>query len=131
MIRWPLLGKALRSISLRWALALLLLAAQQGALTHALGHAAGHAHEPIAVLHDHDHSAADHADDDSDEPVTRLASEQCAFDLVYSQVLGGLHAGHWLHLEASDPVVNDVFAWSTRSAPAGLPYNSRAPPVFS
>ncbi len=131
MIRWQLFGKALRSIALRWILALLLLTAQQGALTHALGHAAGHAHESVAVLHDHDHSAADHADDGSHEPVTRLLSEQCAFDLVYSQVLGALHAGHWLHLEPSKPVAHAVFAWSTRSAPAGLTYDSRAPPVFS
>lgn len=131
MTGFPQLRRILRSSALRWALAALLLAAQQGALTHALGHAAGHAHEPIAVLHDHDDSAADHADGCSHEPVTRLASEKCALDLVYSQVLGGLHGGHWLHLEASDPVVNDVFAWSTRSSPAGLPYHSRAPPVFS
>lgn len=121
----------MRSIALRWVLALLLLVAQQGALIHALGHAAGHAHESVAALHDHEHHTAAQADDPCHEPQVRRVSEQCAFDLVYSQVLGGLHAGHWLHLDASDPVVNDVFVWSTRSAPAGLPYNSRAPPVFS
>jgi len=129
MIRWPLFGKALRSIALRWVLALLLLTAQQGALTHALGHAAGHAHEPVAVLHDH--TAGDHADDDSHEPATRLATGQCAFDLVYSQVLGALHAGHWLQPVAGDAVVHAVSAWSSRSAFTGLPYDSRGPPVFS
>lgn len=50
MTRWPLLGRVLRSITLRWVLALLLLVAQQGALTHALGHAAGHARESVAAL---------------------------------------------------------------------------------
>ena len=50
MPRLPLLARVLRSITLRWLLALLLLVAQQGALTHALGHAAGHAHEPVAAL---------------------------------------------------------------------------------
>lgn len=126
MIRWPLFGKVLRSIALRWVLALLLLTAQQGALTHALGHAAGHDHDAVAVLHDHDH-----AEDESHQPVTRLVSEQCAFDLVYSQVLGALHAGHWLQPVAGDAVVHAAAAWSSRSALAGLPYDSRGPPVFS
>ena len=131
MSRWPLLGIVLRSIALRWVLALLLLVAQQGALIHALGHAAGHAHESVSALHVHDLPAATQADDPSHEPVVRLASEQCAFDLVYSQVLGALHAGHWLQFEATDPVVHAVFALRTRSAPTGVPYDSRGPPVFS
>lgn len=130
MIR-SLFRSALRAIALRWVLALLLLVAQQGALIHALGHAAGHAHESVAAPHDHAHHAAAHADDPSHEPVTRFAKEQCAFDLVYSQVLGALHAGHWLQLEATDPVVHAVFALRTRSASAGVPYDSRGPPVSS
>ncbi len=131
MTRWPLLGRMLRSIALRWALALLLLAAQQGALTHALGHAAGHAHDSVAVLDDHDHPAAAHADDASHEPVARLASEQCAFDLVYSQVLGGMHAGHTLHFSAAVAVAHAVIVLPSRGTTTDVPYDSRGPPVLS
>ncbi len=130
MIR-PLFRSALRAIALRWVLALLLLLAQQGALIHALGHAAGHAHGSVAALHVDHHPAAKQADDPSHQPAVRLVSEQCAFDLVYNQVLGALPAGHCLQFEATDPVVHAVFALRTRSAPASVPYDSRGPPVFS
>jgi hypothetical protein len=126
-----LFSSALRSIALRWVLALLLLVAQQGALTHALGHAAGHAHESVATLHDHEHHIAAQADDPCHQPKVQRVSEQCAFDLVYSQVLGALHAGHSLQFDATDPLVHAVFALRTRSAPAGVPYDSRGPPIFS
>ena len=39
--------------------------------------------------------------------------------IFYSQVLGGLHAGHCLHFEATDPVTPAVFVLRTRSAPTG------------
>jgi hypothetical protein len=127
----PLFSSALRSIALRWVLALLLLVAQQGALIHALGHAAGHAHESVAALHDHEHHTAAQADDPCQQPQVPRVSEQCAFDLVYSQVLGALHAGHSLQFEATDPLVHAEFALRTRNAPVGVPYDSRGPPVFS
>lgn len=125
-----LLGISLRSIALRWALAALLLFAQQTALTHALSHAGGHAHKSVATLHQPAHEASAHAGDD--ESAGRAAvSEQCAFDLVYSQVLGGMFAGYTLHVAATDPVAHAVIVVQSRGTTASVPYDSRGPPVIS
>lgn len=114
-----LLGKSLRCIAFRWVLAALLLFAQQGALTHALSHAGGHAHEPSAHVGD-------------DESGGRAAvSGQCAFDLVYSQVLGGMHTGYTLHVAATDPVAHAAIVAQPRGTTASVPYDSRGPPVIS
>lgn len=133
MNNFPLFGKALRSIALRWVLLTLLLLAQQGALTHALGHAGGHAHEPVAALHEHRHEHGHEAVADAghDESGSSAVSGQCAFDLVYSQVLGGLHAGYSLHFAAAEVVVPAVTAVLSRGAAASVPYDSRGPPAFS
>lgn len=125
-----LLGRPLRSVALRWALAALLLVAQQGALTHALTHAAGHAHESVAELDEHVQVSSAHAD--RDESGGRAAvSGQCAFDLVYSQVLGGVHVGHTPHFAATDVVAHAVFTTQSRGATVSVPYDSRGPPALS
>ncbi len=130
MSGFPLFGRVLRSTSLRWALVALLLAAQQGALTHALSHAGGHAHETTASLHEHV-DAHNHGVDEQHESGRPLVSEQCAFDLVYSQVLGALHADYGVYFAATDAVVPVVVVSRLRVFSASVPYDSRGPPAFS
>lgn len=134
MNRFPLLGKALRSIALRWVLFVLLLLAQQAALTHALSHASGHTHGPVAVIH-HDHGpdcdAHAHAGEDHHGPGNQAASEFCAFDLVYSQVLGAALVDQALFFAATDQFDHADFSTHWRVVQVSLPYDSRAPPAFS
>jgi hypothetical protein len=136
MTGFPLLGRILRSTALRWALVALLLAAQQSALTHALSHAGGHAHETAVSLHEqvdaHEHGVEKHHHDEKhDDPGRTFVSEQCAFDLVYSQVLAALHAGHGVHFAATDAVAPVAVVLRPRTATTTVPYDSRGPPAFS
>ena len=119
-------------LRLRWLpalLAALLLFAQQGALVHALGHA-GHAHAAAAPLA---HAADAHGHDTGaqDETPSRSLSELCAFDLVYSQVLGGVHSEFMppLLLAAASPATAQTP--QLRGGSTCLPYDSRGPPAFS
>lgn len=121
---------SLHAIALRWVLAALLLLAQQGALTHALSHAGGHTHEAVAALHTDGHAAADAASTHKDAG-GRMVSGQCAYDLVYTQVLGGIHAGHNLCTSAGDAIVPFVAVAQSFSATPRIPYDSRGPPAFS
>ncbi|MDP1537642.1 MAG: hypothetical protein Q8L95_10715 [Burkholderiales bacterium] len=125
-----LLGRSLRSITLRWALAAMLLLAQQGALTHALTHAAGHAHESVAALHDPAHELPAQVDHDESGGGSAV-SGQCAFDLVYSQMLGGVHTGHTLHFAATGPLAHTVVVAHSRGTTTSVPYDSRGPPALS
>jgi hypothetical protein len=132
MILSRLLRASLRTIALRWVLAAFLLVAQQGALTHALSHAGGHAHEAVAALHEHahGHEATDAACSQEDID-GRVLSEQCAFDLVYSQVLGGVHAGHTALVQTTNNVVPVVAVAQSFSAATHVPYDTRGPPAIS
>ena len=119
------LRSALRAKWLRGALIALLLAAQHGALTHALMHMGRLAHGQTAVHaqtasvgHGHDKHA-------------RQATESCAFDLVYSQVLGGVHTGHDLAFAADEHVLVVTAILAVRNSVTVVPYDSRGPPVFS
>lgn len=132
-------GKSSRTVALSWLLTVLLLFAQQGALVHALGHAVGHVHETTEASHVHEqrahahepgHASAAHADYNESDG-RNAVSEQCAFDLVYSQVLGGLHAAHLLHFAKAEPVTHAIAAAQLRSAATSVPYDSRGPPAFS
>jgi hypothetical protein len=125
-----LLGKSLRCFALRWVLAALLLFAQQAALSHALGHAVGHAHGPVAASHEHGHESTAHADHDGSDGRAAV-SGQCAFDLVYSQVLGGMFAGYTLHVVAAEPVAHAVIVAQPRGTTASFSYDSRGPPAIS
>ena len=125
-----LLRASLRSIALRWTLASFLLVAQQGALTHALSHAGGHAHETVVALHGDEHSAVD-ATSSHHEGDARVVSGQCTFDLSYSQVLGGLHAGHALFLTATDAIATVNSVAQSFSATTRVPYDTRGPPATS
>lgn len=124
-----LLGRSLRSIAMRWVLAALLLFAQQAALTHALTHAAGHAHESVAALHDPAHGLPVQVDHDESDGSSAV-SGQCALDLVYSQVLGGVHTGHTLHFAATDPAAHTVVIAHSRGTTTSVPYDSRGPPAL-
>lgn len=120
-----LFRSSLRSIALPWVLAAFLLVAQQGALTHALIHASGHAHETVAA----NQAALDTASSQNGGG-GQVVSGQCAFDLVYCQVLGGISA------ESAQMVVPDcVFQHGARrstsiSAVNPLPYFAQGPPAF-
>jgi hypothetical protein len=130
MTGFPMFGSILRSTALRWALVALLLAAQQGALTHALSHAGGHVHETAASLHEHV-DANEHCVHEHHDPDRQFVSEKCVFDLVYSQVLGALHATYGMHFAATDAVAPVVAVSRLRSFSASVPYDSRGPPAFS
>lgn len=84
-----LLRSALRAKWLRAALIALLLFAQYGALTHALTHAARQAHGGFAQAAVPLHPLTQANSDAGGTPAKQL-TELCAFDLVYSQVLGGV-----------------------------------------
>lgn len=115
----------LRAASLRVALIALLLAAQHGALTHALMHAQRLA-QGGSIAHASSAPSA-HGHDSHD----RQATESCAFDLVYTQVLGGLHSGHVPVVAASGHLPVAAAAIAVHSALTVVPYQSRAPPVLS
>lgn len=120
-----------RLLRLRWLsalLAVLLLFAQYGALTHALGHAGVHTHATAgAAAHDtHGHDAGS-----QEETPTRNLFGSCAFDLVYSQVLGGLHGSHDLVFAAAEHVLVVTAAFAVRSSVTAVPYDSRGPPAVS
>lgn len=84
-----LLRSALRAKWLRAALTALLLFAQFGALTHALTHAARQAHGGFAQAAAPVHPLTQDNSNAGGTPAKQL-TELCAFDLVYSQVLGGV-----------------------------------------
>jgi hypothetical protein len=120
-----------RTLRARWmpvALAGLLLVAQQGALTHALTHADLHGH--VEVRHDHAHPAGHDAGHPDHAPTGDVA-EFCAFDLVYSQVLGGVHGGHDLAFSAAEHVLVVTAAIAVHNSVTVVPYDSRGPPVLS
>ncbi len=119
-----MMRSALRARWLRGALIALLLFAQHGALTHALVHAGWHAH--AATAHDNGHA---------DRPVegapADTVAEQCALDLVYNQVLGGVHTGHSVVFAAVEQILVVVAALTVRNSVTVVPYDSRGPPVLS
>ena len=125
-----MLRVSLRSIALRWVLAAFLLLAQQGALTHALSHAGGHVHDATAACHTEDHSASDTPSSHTDR-AGRVVSGQCAFDLLYSQVLGGVHAGHSVGINATETVAPRDDIARSFSAITHVPYDTRGPPAVS
>jgi hypothetical protein len=115
------LHSALRAKWLRGALIALLLAAQHGALTHALTHAGWLAQGKVAV-----HASVQ----DGHHPVEH-AVELCAFDLVYNQVLGGVHAGHALVFAAAEHALVVTATFAVRNPATAVPYDSRGPPAIS
>jgi len=105
------------------ALIALLLFAQHAALNHALLHVAGHG---AAHAHDHEHAHTH----DGDQPPGEW-SANCGFDLLYSEVLGGVHVGS---CQVATREASAVLMATGSPAAAGtpaVPYNSRAPPAFS
>ncbi len=126
-----LLRRTLRARWLRLALAGLLLVAQHGALTHALSHADLHGHGESVHAHvAQTHSAGHDAEDREDAPAGDV-SEFCAFDLVYSQVLGGIHAGHMVSFAAAEQLLVVTATLAVRNSFTVVPYDSRGPPVIS
>lgn len=118
-----LLRSALRAKWLRAALIALLLFAQHGALTHALTHAARQAHGGFAQAAAPVHPPTQDNSNAGGTPAKQL-TELCAFDLVYSQVLGGAA------VTAVDfPVVAATSEILTQSASARMV--SEAPPFFA
>lgn len=116
-----LLRSALRAKWLCGALIALLLAAQHGALTHALTHVGWLAQGKTAV-----HTSAQSENHPADRAV-----EFCAFDLVYNQVLGGVNAGHNVTFAAAEHVLIVVAAATLRNPVTIVPYDSRGPPAIS
>lgn len=123
-----LLRRALRARWLRLALAGLLLLAQHGALTHALTHADLHGHGE--AIHAQAHPAGHDTDHHENVPAGDVAGF-CAFDLVYSQVLGGVLASHDLAFAAAEHVLVVTAALAVHSSVTVVPYDSRGPPVLS
>jgi len=120
-----LLHSALRAKWLRGALIALLLVAQHGALTHALLHAGWQAHGGVARL---DVSAEQLAQNDG-APANQ-ATKSCAFDPVYSQVLGGVFvAVSGFQVPAG---IFDSLTWHgcARVFAEAPPFLAQAPPAF-
>jgi hypothetical protein len=120
-----LLHSARRAKWLRGALIALLLAAQHGALTHALMHAGKAMHGETFA-----HGQSVLADHGYDRPA-REATESCAFDLVYSQVLGGVHADHTITFAAAEHARVVTATLVLRNPGTAVPYDSRGPPARS
>lgn len=120
-----LLRSALRAKWLRGALIALLLVTQHGALTHALMHASHLGHGQSAA-----HASTQVPGHGHDRPAKQV-SESCAFDLVYSQVLGGVNAGHSAAFAAAEHVLVVAAALAVRDSVTVVPYDSRGPPVIS
>lgn len=120
-----LLRSALRAKWLRGALIALLLAAQHGALTHALMHAGWLAHGKSSV-----HAPAQTLVQDNGSRKSQ-AVELCAFDLAYSQVLGGVNAGHAVAFAAVEHALLVTATLAVRNSVTVVPYDSRGPPVIS
>jgi hypothetical protein len=81
-------------------------------------------------LHEHV-EAHDHGVDEHHDSGRTSGSEQCALDLVYSQVLGALHADYGVYFAATDAVAPVVIVSRLRVISASVPYDSRGPPAFS
>lgn len=125
------LRSALRAGWLCGALVVLLLFAQHGALTHALVHAGWQAHAETGQLHQPArHPAADH-DGHGDGVPADAAADSCTFDLVYSQVLGGVHAGTVALSGGADPRLCFAAEFSARDGTTVVPYDTRGPPALS
>lgn len=109
---------------------LLLLFAQQVALSHAAWHALGHA--PGAV-HAHDHTdghAGHHGDPQHHhpEPLSDGQAHLCEFDAVFGQVLGGVHGVYALPLVADLPASIATCVFNPRLGSEAVPALSRGPP---
>lgn len=124
-----LLHSALRAKWLRAALIALLLFAQHGALTHALTHVARQAHGGFAQAAVPVHPLAQGNSHAAGIPAKQL-TELCAFDLVYSQVLGGVAV-----TVVDFPVVAATTAVLTQRASARMgseppPFLAQGPPAL-
>ncbi len=126
-----LLRRALRTRWVLLTLAGLLLVAQHGALTHALTHAELHGHGESVHAHvAHAHSAGHDAEHHEYAPGGDV-SEFCAFDLVYSQILGGIPASHALTFAVAEQLLVVIATLALRNSAVVVPYDSRGPPVLS
>ena len=103
---------------------LLLLVAQQGALSHAVWHVYKTHHAQAYTAYDYDE-----ANPGGSEKPSRLA-DLCAFDLAFGQVLGGTHSAcvPLAFAPAIAERVHDLTA--LRLHAAALSPKSRGPPVL-
>lgn len=102
---------------------MLLLAGQQAAITHALTHAHGN----IATSAQNHRTA--HGGADSRKAPGRYSL--CDFDMVFSQVLGAVHAAP-LALPGIDDTPQLLPAYGLfRLGLTEVPYSSRGPPALS
>lgn len=118
----------MRRIRARFApflLVVLLLGAQYGALTHAAWHAA-HAHD---LAHEHTHDRAHDGGDahEGDFPASHHA-ELCAFDLAFSQVLGGVHTCAEFTSPVAGGAITALDIPASRLKAEALAPKSRGPP---
>ena len=97
---------------------ILLLIAQQGALAHAAWHASGGAQVHAA----HDHESDTHHESPADQ------SSQCAFDLAFGQMLGGVHASCALPLVVEITAAVAAAHQNPRLLSEAIPAQSRGPP---
>lgn len=134
MLRFHFRHWLLRARWLRLALAAVLLTAQQGALVHAVAHAAESGHASDHVVHGHVAQDAHSGDlhGHGGEERSRQLSAQCAFDLLFTQILGLAH-GHAPVLPAPAGIAarpaSTVVLAAGRSAV--VPYDAHAPPRLS
>lgn len=110
---------------------LLLLIAQQSALSHATWHALGHdkAHAGDTHAHaGHSHDPSETASHHHDEPVGGGHANLCAFDLTFGQLLGGAHGAWALPIVAELPGSIATHSFKPRLGTEAVPALSRGPP---
>lgn len=120
-----ILHAALRSVSLRIGLAAVLLFAQHAALTHAVTHAGGQPRGGSAQVH----APVQPLAQDGGTPAHQAAN-WCAFDLAYSQVLGGTVFATADFLAAAGVVEQRTPRACARIVAEPPPFLAQGPPAF-
>lgn len=114
-----------------WLYILLLLVAQQSALSHATWHALGHGEVREGDTHAHAEHSHDHPDGHShhhDEPAGGGHANLCAFDLTFGQMLGGAHGACALPVVFEWPARIATYVFNPRLGAEAVPAISRGPP---
>jgi len=123
----PWLRRFPRLRLLHAALIALLLFVQHGALNHALLHAIGNGAAEVQSGH------AAHADGHAHEGglPEGEGSASCGFDLLYSEVLGGVSGNSCSPAAGKAGAVLIAAGGGIATEVSAVPYDSRAPPAFS
>jgi len=105
---------------LHYLYVVLLLVAQQSAITHTTWHAGGGARTHESGVHEHDTG--------HESPSGQRSL--CALDLAFGQVLGGVHGSCAVPAAAGLPAAIAIDTFNPRLGSEAVPALSRGPPFF-